>query len=51
MKNRTVKIKNLWIGILNTAEERISKLEDISELQYPKIAGQKETQMGNIMIV
>lgn len=39
------------MGILNTPEERISKLEVIYELQYPKIAGQKETQMGNIMRV
>lgn len=34
--------------ILNIDEEKISKLEDISELQFPKIAGHKETQMGNI---
>lgn len=53
MKNRIIKIKikNSLMGILNTAEERISKLEVISELQLPKTAGQKETQMGNIMRV
>lgn len=44
MKNRIIKIKikNSLMGILNTAEERISKLEVISELQLPKTAGQKK---------
>ena len=46
-KIESLKLKTQWISTLNTAEERISKLEDSSE-NITQIAGQKETQMEDM---